>query len=229
MTRTSTKNAIVTGARGALGRAVTAAFRDAGWSVASIGQAPPDGGEGSDPLHLGGVDLRDAGAAQAAFDTARQTLGGVDALVNLAGQFVWTHLSADALDAWPALFDANLRTCANMCAAARAGLNDGGAIVNIGAAAAERAGAGMGAYAASKAGVGRLTESLAAELGGRIRVNAVLPLIIDTPRNRADMPDADPSTWTHPAAIADLVLFLASPTSRALNGALIPATAASPS
>ena len=101
------------------------------------------------------------------------------------------------------MFKANLLTCANMCRAAVGALSDGGAIVNIGAAAAERAGAGMGPYAASKAGVARLTEGLAAELSGRIRVNAVLPLILDTPRNRADMPDADPLTWTASDAVAD--------------------------
>ena len=81
----------------------------------------------------------------------------------------------------------------------------------------------MGAYAASKAAVHRLTEALAAELAtDGITVNAVLPSIIDTPANRADMPDADFSTWVQPQAIADVILFLASPAARAVTGALIP-------
>ena len=88
----------------------------------------------------------------------------------------------------------------------------GARIVNIAAGAATKAVAGMGAYAAAKSGVARLTESLAEELKGRdITVNAVLPSIIDTPANRADMPHADTSDWVSPAALAEVILFLASP------------------
>lgn len=221
------KRILITGANGELGVATTLAYRQAGWSVAMVdladtSTAPTSG----DAIYIGGIDLRDPQAARHAFEQARAAFGGVDAVANLAGAFTWKPLSQDGLDAWSVLFDANLRTCANMCSAAIAGLDDGGAIVNVGAAAAERAGPGMGAYAASKAGVARLTESLAAELQGRIRVNAILPLMIDTPRNRADMPDADPAAWTHPAAIADVALFLTSKASRAINGALLSVTAA---
>jgi NAD(P)-dependent dehydrogenase (short-subunit alcohol dehydrogenase family) len=84
---------------------------------------------------------------------------------------------------------------------------------------------GMGAYAASKAGVHKLTEALAVELmGTSVTVNAILPSIIDTPTNRKDMPDADPKGWVTPQGIADVMLFLASPASAAVTGALIPAT-----
>ena len=83
----------------------------------------------------------------------------------------------------------------------------------------------MGPYAASKAGVHRLTESLAEELkSAGITVNAVLPSIIDTPANRAEMPTADFSTWVTPQALADIILFLASPQSQAITGALMPVT-----
>ena len=96
-------------------------------------------------------------------------------------------------------------------------------IVNVGALAAAKAGAGMGAYAASKAGVAKLTEALAEELKDRaVTVNAVLPSIIDTPANRADMPDADFSRWVKPEQIADLIVFLLSDRARAITGALIP-------
>ena len=81
----------------------------------------------------------------------------------------------------------------------------------------------MGAYAASKAGVQRLTESLADELKDRgITVNAILPGMIDTPRNRLDMPDADFSRWVAPAAIAEVIVFLASDAAAAVTGAAIP-------
>jgi len=100
-----------------------------------------------------------------------------------------------------------------------------GRIINIGAGAAVRAGMGMGAYAASKAGIHKLTEALAEELAGAsLTVNAILPSIIDTPTNRADMPDADFSDWVQPSAIADVILFLASPAARAITGGLIPVT-----
>ena len=83
----------------------------------------------------------------------------------------------------------------------------------------------MGAYAASKAGVHRLTEALASEMvDSNLTVNAVLPSIIDTPTNRADMPDADTSQWVKPQAISEVILFLASHAARAINGALIPVT-----
>jgi NAD(P)-dependent dehydrogenase (short-subunit alcohol dehydrogenase family) len=99
----------------------------------------------------------------------------------------------------------------------------GGRIINIGAAAAANAGAGMGAYAASKSGVSRLTEALAAELkDSRITVNALLPSIIDTPANRNDMPKAEFDRWVTPRQIADVIVFLLSGHSSAITGASIP-------
>ena len=96
-------------------------------------------------------------------------------------------------------------------------------IVNLGALAAQKAGAGMGAYAASKAGVARLTEALAEELKDRgVRVNAVLPSILDTPANRSEMPDADTSRWVSPRALANVIAFLLSDDASAVTGACVP-------
>jgi NAD(P)-dependent dehydrogenase (short-subunit alcohol dehydrogenase family) len=100
-----------------------------------------------------------------------------------------------------------------------------GAIVNIGAAAAIKAAAGMSAYAASKSAVAKLTESLADEVkDSRVRVNAVLPNIIDTPANRREMPHAEFDRWVTPAALANVIVFLLSDGAEAVTGALVPVT-----
>jgi NAD(P)-dependent dehydrogenase (short-subunit alcohol dehydrogenase family) len=100
--------------------------------------------------------------------------------------------------------------------------SDAGRIINVGAIGALQAASGMGAYAASKSGVHRLTEALAAELKGKITVNAVLPSIIDTAANRASMPKADFSKWVTPQELAQVILFLASDEASAVTGALLP-------
>jgi NAD(P)-dependent dehydrogenase (short-subunit alcohol dehydrogenase family) len=152
--------------------------------------------------------------------------GGLDALLNIAGGFVW-QTTDDADPAWAKMFALNVTTALNASRAALPHLKAAaeGRIVNVGANAALKSAAGMGAYAASKAGVHRLTESLAEELKDTpVTVNAVLPSILDTARNRQDMPDADPAKWVAPADLARVMLFLASPESRAITGALIPVT-----
>jgi len=215
---------IITGGSGVLGQAVSEAFEREGHKVALIYRtAGPR--QGADTPSFAGFDLADPDAAQLAFNAASASLTGADVLVNVAGGFSFSSLADSRAELWETMFRINLLTCTNMCRAAAQRLSDGGAIINVGAAAAEKGAAGMGPYAASKAGVARLTESLAAELAGRVRVNAVLPLIIDTPQNRGDMPTIDPSTWTSPAAVADAIVFLASDAARAVNGVLLPVTA----
>ena len=149
-----------------------------------------------------------------------------DTLVNVAGGFRWETVEGGSIATWDRLYALNLRTTANASMAALPHLikSGRGSIVNVGANGAQKAGAGFGAYAASKAGVHRLTEALAEELKGRVTVNAVLPSIIDTPANRADMPQADFAKWVRPADLAALILFLASDEARAVTGALIPVT-----
>ncbi|HWU79469.1 MAG TPA: SDR family oxidoreductase, partial [Caulobacter sp.] len=125
---------------------------------------------------------------------------------------------------WERLHRLNLMTALNASKAALPHLvaRGAGRIVNVGANGAVKAATGMGAYAASKAGVHRLTEALAEEYKGRVTVNAVLPSIIDTPVNRADMPDADFATWVSPEELAAVILFLASSEASAVTGALLP-------
>lgn len=215
----------VTGGHGVLGQAVVEAALARGLKVAVIdhatGPSAPDG-----VLELGGVDLTDATAAGAAMDAVVARFGRLDALVNIAGGFVW-QTTGDAEPAWSRMFALNLTTALNASRAALPHLkaSDAGRIVNVGSAAALKAGAGMGAYAASKSAVHRLTESLAEELKTTsVTVNAVLPSIIDTPANRKDMPGVDPAIWVAPADLAAVILFLASPEARAMTGALVPVT-----
>ena len=215
----------ITGGHGVLGRAVVEAALADGLKVAIIDHAPaqsaPEG-----VLELGGVDLTDPASAQTAIDRVAAHFGRLDALLNIAGGFVW-QTTDDADPAWASMFALNVSTALNASRAALPHLKASaeGRIVNVGANAALKSAAGMGAYAASKAGVHRLTESLAEELKDTsVTVNAVLPSILDTARNRQDMPDADPAKWVAPADLARVMLFLASPESRAITGTLIPVT-----
>lgn len=219
------KRIAITGAFGALGQAMVRSALDAGALVAAIDRAPtaPAGIDGAKAI--GGVDLADADAARGAIDAAAHAIGGLDGLVNIAGTFRWETLADGSLDTWDLLYRINLRTALATSKAAITHLRaaGGGRIVNIGAGAATHAGAGMGAYAASKAGVARLTEALAEELkDDSITVNAVLPSIIDTAANRADMPKADFSRWVQPAQLAAVIVFLLSDHASAVTGALLP-------
>jgi len=221
---------VVSGAAGTLGAAVAQAFVVAGAHVALVDRATDCNGLanrlGAPHFFVGGIDLADPEQAQHAVDGAVRRLGGVDVLVNVAGGFRWQTVADGTLDTWDFLYTINLRTAVCASQAALRYLPDGrGRVINIAAAATAKAGLGMGAYAASKAGVIKLTESLAEELKDRgITVNAVLPSIIDTPANRADMPNADFSRWVSPAALADVIVFLASPGASAITGASIPVT-----
>lgn len=219
------KVVMVTGAFGTLGRAVAQAAQAAGAHVVRIDLAPS--GDDTGGLVLGGIDITDPAAASGAVAAAVAQFGGVDVLVNVAGGFVWQTLEDGGPQTWARMYAINVTTAVTMTKAALPHLlaRPGARIVNIGAGAAARAAAGMGAYAAAKSAIARLTESLAEEVQGHdITVNAVLPSIIDTPANRADMPGADTSTWVKPAALAEVILFLASPAARAISGACIPVT-----
>ena len=212
-------NMIVAGGFGALGRAVVALLIEQEHRVAVIDMAAAPEGTRADPA-IGGVDLADEAAVGIAFARAADAMGRIDGLVNVAGGFVWETVADGSPASWDRMYRMNVRTAALSCGAILPHLAaPGGAIVNVGAAAASNVAAGMAPYAASKAGVMALTEGLADELKGRgIRVNAVLPTIIDTPANRADMPDADTSGWVTPEAAARVIAFLLSADAGAVTG-----------
>jgi NAD(P)-dependent dehydrogenase (short-subunit alcohol dehydrogenase family) len=220
---------MVTGGFGTLGRVVAQAFESHGARVAAVdrGAIPPADsfGAGGRLLKLDNVDLTQYPQATTAVQKVTAHFGRLDVLVNIAGGFVWQTLADGDPENWDRMYAINLKTAVMASKAALPALLQSGAgrVINIGAGAAAKAGAGMGAYTASKSGVQRLTESLAEELKDRgVTVNAVLPGIIDTAQNRADMPKADHSRWVAPEAIADVILFLASDAARAVTGAAIP-------
>jgi NAD(P)-dependent dehydrogenase (short-subunit alcohol dehydrogenase family) len=226
------KTIVVSGGFGSLGSAVAEAASRRGASVAAIGHShtPPAGLAerlGAGALLLGGVDLASGEAAKKAMSDIKSKLGRIDVLINIAGGFRWETVADGDIATWDLLYSINLKTAFNASKAALPHLLESGAgrIINVGASAAIKAAAGMGAYAASKAGVLRLTESLAEELKNKgVTVNAVLPSIIDTPANRLEMPDAKFDRWVTPGDLAAVILFLASDEAKAVTGASIPVT-----
>lgn len=218
------KVVVVTGALGSLGRAVSGGAAACGATVVAVDVVdgePAQGVESSPALDLG-----DAAATEAGLAAIAEKYGRIDALVNIAGGFRWETLEEGSIDTWDLLYQMNVRTAVNASRSALAHFPaSGGRIVSISAAGAMKADMGMGAYAASKSGVARLTEALAEELKSRnITVNAVLPSVIDTAPNREAMPDADFSAWVTPQALAEVILFLLSDRAEAVTGALIPVT-----
>ncbi|MGM4885573.1 3-oxoacyl-ACP reductase FabG [Tardiphaga sp. 20_F10_N6_6] len=215
---------VITGASGALGQVVLERAVKSGATIAAIDHSAKTPASTPDRLQIGGVDLSDAAQADAAIAAVVKQFGKIDVLINIAGAFTFENIADGNNKSWETMHRLNLLTALNASRAAIPHLTSSkaGRIINIGAMGALQAGAGMGPYAASKAGVHRLTETLAAELKGKVTVNAVLPSTIDTAANRRDMPNADFSKWVTPDELASVILFLASDAASALTGALLP-------
>ena len=209
----SEKIVLITGAKGNLGKALSEAFEKLGGKVV--------------PVDLP-TNLLDQAQVDAVVQKAMQDFRHIDVLCNIAGGFRMGKPVHETTDAdWNFLMDLNARTVLHTARAVVPHMiaAGGGKIVNVGAYAAQKGAALMGAYIASKSAVIRLTESMAAELREKnINVNCVLPTIIDTPQNRAAMPGADPARWVAPADLARVVVFLASDAARAIHGAALPVT-----
>lgn len=226
----SKKTVLITGAAGNLGAAVAELLSARGAHLVLL-DLRREGleqryGQTADRHMLLPVNLLESADVQAAVLAAQQRFGRIDVLCNLAGGFRMgppVHATQD--HDWDFLMDVNVRTLLNMVRAVVPGMlaAGGGSIVNVGAQSALRGAAHMGAYCASKSAVIRLTESMAAELREQnIRVNCVLPSIIDTPENRAAMPEADPARWVSPQDLAQAIAFLASDAARAVHGVALP-------
>ena len=215
---------MVTGAAGHLGRAVAKSFADLGANLVLL-----DIREETPGAHLFlSADLRNADSVRTAVGKALERFGRIDVLCNIAGAFRMGPPVHETKDAdWDFLFDVNAKSVLHTARAVVPAMLQagGGKIVNVGAFAAQRGAASMGAYVASKSALIRITETMAAELREKnINVNCVLPTIIDSPDNRAAMPQADPRRWVAPQDLAAVIVFLASDAARAVHGAAIPVT-----
>ena len=232
---TSPRTVLLAGAAGTLGLAAAKVFAQEGAQLVlldrtPIGEAAPAALAALAPAHCLSIalDLFDASKVGNTVEQAIARFGRIDVLCNLTGGFAMgdaVHETSDST--WDFLHDINVRTLRNTARAVVPHMlrQGGGKIVNVGAYSAQRGFAGMGAYIAAKSEVLRITEAMSAELRMKnINVNCVLPTILDTPQNRADMPDSDPQRWVHPHDLAKVIAFLASDAARAIHGAGLPVT-----
>jgi len=226
------KVVVITGAAGNLGRAVAEKFAQLGSRLAlldlkqdsldAVAKALPQDTESKGYT----VNLLESNSVNAVMQQVQADFGRIDVLANIAGGFAMGPLTQDTDDKdWDFMLNLNARSVFYTARAAIPGMleNEGGRIINVSARAALDGKGKMGPYCASKAAVKTLTESLAAENKfDNITVNCILPGTIDTPQNREAMPDANFSNWVPPAALADVVVFLASDAARCVTGAAIP-------
>ncbi len=214
---------LITGASGGAGGGVVAAFLEAGWQVAAVTRRDPPG----EPAEVAWIraDLVDADAATAMVAEAVTALGGLDALVCLAGGYSSAKLEELAWADFEQQFATSLRPTVESVLAALPAVrkSPSGAIVTISAQTTLKPGRNAGPYAAAKAAVATWSLSLAAGLkASGVRVNCVLPGTLDTEANRASMPDAKRDAWVGPRELGNLIVYLCSPASKPLTGTAIP-------
>ncbi|MGQ0567869.1 MAG: SDR family NAD(P)-dependent oxidoreductase [Gemmobacter sp.] len=221
---------IVTGASGNLGSAVVDVLAARGACLVCADRADHRPGAAGDPdrlLWIGGLDLGDKAAMDGVVAATIARFGKVTGLVNTVGGFATGKVTAEALDQWDMMMTLNAKVALVTSAAVLPAMVAAGhgRIVHIAAQPGLKAAAGQAAYAASKAAVIRLVESIAAEhRADCITANCILPGTIDTPQNRKAMPNAKPDVWIPPAAIAEVIAFLVSPEGAVVTGGAIPAT-----
>lgn len=220
---------VVTGASGALGSAVVDRFVDAGATVCGADVVEPDEEDAlldatPESVHFYNGDFTDETDVERVMSEITDDHGGIDALCAIAG--TWRGgdpIEETDVETFESLLDINFKT---MFLAAKHALpalqRSEGSVVAVSSRSSLEGGEGDGPYRAAKAGVRRLTETIAAENTGIVRANAIMPSVIDTPMNREMMPDADHESWVDPADIADVVAFLCSNGATVTSGAAVP-------
>jgi len=233
----SGRGIVVGGGTGDLGLAVVAALLEEGarvavpYRTASAWEALRASLPASAEVWGRPAEIADPAAAQRFVDESVGWLGRLDGVAALAGAYAGAGPLHEAPEEeWPAMITANLQTTYALCRASLPHLRRHvGSIVTIGSRVVEGGGAGAAGYAVAKAGVVALTRAVAAENRAHgVRANCLMPGTIDTPGNRAAMPKADRSSWTPPEALARIIVFLLSPASAPLSGAVLPADGPAP-
>ncbi len=219
--------ALICGAGGALGGSLVRAFLARGDRVVAADRHGGGGGEGAgaDPpgLRREAVDLTLPEDVEALWGRLEERGERPRWLVNAVGGFRTGGVARSEPEEYRFVHDLNLATAWWSCRAAARRMTSGDAIVNVSSRSALTGGSGAAAYSVAKAGVVRLTELLATELAERdVRVNAILPSVIDTPANRAAMSPEQMADAVAPDDIAAVVAFLCSEAARAVSGAAIP-------
>lgn len=223
---------IVTGAAGNLGAAIAETLGRLGASLAlaDVREEPLKQAAahiGGEPLIVAGADVRTKDGASRIVQECRARFGKVDGLANTVGTFKTTNVVDGAAEDWSFLMDLNALSALRLSEAVLPGMiaQGYGRIVHVAAGAGAKSFGGASVYAASKAAVMRITEAIAEEnKANGVNANCIMPGTIDTPQNRASMPDADFSTWVQPAQIAPVVAFLLSREAGVVTGASLPIT-----
>ncbi len=221
---------IVTGAAGNLGTAIaeTLARLGANLALADMREEPLKeiaDRIGGDPLIVAGADVRSRDGATRIAQESHARFGRVDGLANTVGTFKTANVIDGAAEDWSFLMDLNALSALRLSEAVLPVMTAQGygRIVHVAAGAGARSFAGASVYAASKAAVLRITEAISEEnKTSGITANCIMPGTIDTPQNRAAMPDADFSIWIQPTQIAAVVAFLLSREAGAVTGAAVP-------
>lgn len=233
MQKLNNKFAIITGGTGALGRAVVKKFLEEGSKViityiveSEYEECKKILNKYESNINYFKTDITNEEDFNKVVNVTKNSLGKIDFLINVAGGFLYKKFIDYEVDEYNEMMDMNLKSCF-ICSKAVLPTfieNNYGKIVNVAARSGLHGSTGMAAYSAAKAGVMRLTETVAEEVRDYdINVNAIIPGTIDTPRNREDMPDRDFSKWVKPKELAEVILFLVSDGSKIINGATIPA------
>jgi len=223
---------IVTGATGNLGAAIAETLARLGANLA-LADMREDALQalakriGGAPLLVAGADVRTKEGADRIATACVSRFSRIDGLANTVGAFKMAEVTAGAAADWSFLMDLNALSALRLSEAVLPAMHDQnyGRIVHVAAGAGARSFAGASVYSASKAAVMRITEAISEENKSKgVTANCIMPGTIDTPQNRAAMPDADHGSWVHPGDVAALATFLLSRQASAVTGAAIPVT-----
>lgn len=217
---------LITGAKGGLGSTVTTAFLDSGATVIGVSRSIRSSDFDHPSFFAMPAELNSRDAVESLISSALAQFGRIDAAIHLVGAFAGGATVMDSDDAtFEQMLDLNLRSLFHLARGVLPAmrLQGAGALLAVGSRSAVTPQAGLGAYSASKAALISLMQTIACENGNLgLTANVVLPGTMDTPANRAAMPEADTSKWVCPEQVAALLVHLASPSARQVNGTVIP-------